>query len=329
MLPDRASRLCNDILSSSSPDVNARSVAWDLLHDHRISARRVAHWEDLASGALDASLEAALRTYFDVICKRPLETYASNVNASNIPHLGDFALPGAGKMLVQVLDLTNKRCMAIWEFGKDLGLAALRGLDLSKPDALAADLDLRLSKQSLDAQVPLMDAFFTAQRLHLEAGNSQGPVWVALWDGWRARIELHQPESWAGAVGLSKEISNRCFAVLKYPVRRAGSLIRPTQLEASWYGRHFPSPPVCALATGGRVVQGEPANIVRPLAEYIHAPVPWSVQDWLLSEIPVRSTRTPVGPISVLRMDREAHWGALAMEVGKAALTAWMATPNG
>jgi hypothetical protein len=329
MLPDRAERLCNDILSTASPDVNERCVAWDLLHDHRISARRATHWEGHADAALGYSLEAAIRVYFDLVLNRPQETYRSTLNTTNIPSISDSELPAPGKMLVQVLDLTNRRSMAIWQFGKDLGFTPLGGLDLSRPDTLAADLDDLLSKMPLADQVPLMDAFFAAQRLHLEGGNAQGPVWVALWDDWRDRIDPNEPESWAGTVGLSKEAVGRCFAVLKYPARRAGVLVRPTQLEASWYGRHFPSPPACALGTGGRIMRGDPARTVPPLREYIHAPILWSVQDWLLSDIPVRSTRAKVGSVSSLRADRAAHWQALGVEVGTAELTSWMVDPNG
>jgi hypothetical protein len=286
------------------------------------------HWEGHASAALDYSLEAAIRVYFDLILKRPQETYRTVLNTNNIPFVSDSDLPAPGKMLVQILDLTNRRSTGIWQFGKDLGFTPLGGLDLSSPDALAADLDGLLSKKPLVDQVPLMDAFFAAQRLHLEAGNAQGPVWVALWDDWRDRIDTDKPESWARTVGLSKEAAGRCFVVLKYPARRADVLVRPTQLDASWYGRHFPSPPVCALGTGGRIVHGDPARIVPPLREYIHAPIPWSVQDWLLSDIPVRPTRARVGSVSSLRADRLAHWQALGAEVGTADLTSWMDRPN-
>jgi hypothetical protein len=108
-------------------------------------------------------------------------------------------------------------------------------------------------------------------------------------------------------------------------------LICPTQLEAHWYGRHFPTSPGCRFQEGGRVVEGrlsvfsDPAYA--PLREYIHAPIPLYVTDWLGAGFPVLRTAGLVGREDYLERDRAAHWRALIREFPDT--ESWMAEPNG
>ncbi|MGD1093993.1 MAG: hypothetical protein ABSB35_18660 [Bryobacteraceae bacterium] len=204
MLPRQVTDFCLDILASGYADPNERSIAWNLLHDQRISPWRAAHWAAKAGGALHSSLAEGVRVYRDLLVKEPL-MYRGAVNASNIPRPTDPELPGPGDMLVQILDLANATSMAIWTFGKDVAhISALNGLDVSNTDRLIAGLSKRLSGRPAEDQAALLDAFFNAQNFHLQQGGHQGPVWVTLWERWLPRIDLREPETWAKAVGLSK-----------------------------------------------------------------------------------------------------------------------------
>ncbi len=186
-----------------------------------------------------------------------------------------------------------------------------------------------------------MTAFFDAQKEFLEAAEANrrrgvktaalGCCWVALWDPWRSLVS-DSADDWCEAVGLAKKPSQTpaWMAVLKYTVRSARRLIRPTQLEAGWYGRHFPTPGECALETGGRVVDGREAVFStagrRALREYLHAPIPLDVSYWLDARFPVRRTTRVLGDPSDLERDRSGHWSALREEFP--GMKAWMPVPN-
>jgi hypothetical protein len=250
----------------------------------------------------------------------------------NLPRSNAPDLPSGPEQLVHVLDLTNRISRAVWQFGKDSGIAGLSGLDLVSADSLAASLAQQLAGRPISEQLPLMRAFFRAQELYTGTGEPYPPVWVALWRHWSLAIDLANSEFWASSMGLSKPKEGCWLAVLRYPAIRAGQLIRPTQLEAGWFGRHFPSPSVCTLGSGGRIVHGldsAAAPAGNCLWEYLHKPIAWSEHDWLSSEMPVLRTARPVGPASRLLSDRELHWRRLSKEFGSQAVSSWMAKANG
>lgn len=154
------------------------------------------------------------------------------------------------------------------------------------------------------------------------------PVWVTREAEWKKRTSA-SATGWCESVGVCRPDS--CWmAVIAYPARRAGQLIRPTQLEAGWFGRHFPTPLSCSRETGGRIVEGRTAIALRSdhasLPEYIHAPIRLKVDDWRRAGFPVLDTVVPAGPHARLFADREAHWMALQRKFP--GLVAWMASPN-
>ncbi|MEK7408747.1 MAG: hypothetical protein AAB225_27085 [Acidobacteriota bacterium] len=250
----------------------------------------------------------------------------------NLPRANAPDVATGPEQLVHVLDLTNRTSRAIWQFGKDSGIVGLSGLDLVSAESLGLSLAQQLAGRPVSEQVPLMRAFFLAQELYIGSGDPHPPVWVALWRHWSLTIDLAHSESWADAVGISKPKEGCWLAVLKYPATRAGQLVRPTQLEAGWFGRHFPSPNVCTPGSGGRIVHGLDSAVVPAgncLWEYLHKPIPWSEYDWLSSGMPVSRTARPVGPVGTLLSDREFHWGRLKREFGEKAVSSWMKNANG
>jgi len=336
MLPERVIRLCDDLLETSRDDDNARGVSWNLKHEHRISDERGNHWAELMAGPLNRSLEAALRAYGDLAAETPFETYLHRwLNRANIPHPADADVPEPGDMLAHVLDLTSRRSMDIWRLGKDKDVSDLLRdrCDVRSADTLAPFLARHLSDKSTGAQLPIMRAFFSAYRLYVEERRPHGPVWAALWEKWFERINRLRAESWGCAMGLCKPQPPHWLVILKYPVDLAGTLVRPTQLEAGYFGRHFPTPPCAGTGNGGRIVHGRNGqsntNPTKALREFVHLPMRWTEHEWIASRLPVIETAVVVGGVNQLRLDREGHWTDLCYEYGPNQVSSWMNPANG
>jgi len=335
MLPNRVMRRCDDLLGGPTYDANARAVAWNLKHEHRVSDERGIHWADLMAGPLSDSLKTALNVYGDSVAARPFETYRHRVlNRNNILHPSDADLPGPGDTLVHVLDLTGPRSIAIWRDLKDQDSAGLLGdWDSNGVDSLRPVLDKLLARRSIEEQLPLMRAFFSAYRGYLEKREPHGPIWAALWSKWFDRVNRMRAESWASATGLCKLTPPNFLAILKYPADLGNPLIRPTQLEAGYFGRHFPSPPCASAGHGGRIVQGRSGNMntnpTKALREFIHPPIQWTEHEWVASGLPVIETAFAVGAAGELASDRSGHWSDLCHEFGQAPVSTWMDPANG
>ena len=203
----------------------------------------------------------------------------------------------------------------------------IRGLSRIDPANSATIASTIQKVQDSGGEYRLIDGFLEAQRKYLDEKQEAAPVWVTRWDGWRRRIDPQRPETWAEAVGLRKPFARRPLIALRYSVREARLLVRPSQLDAGQMGRHFPSPTVCPLGDGGRVVQGGGSS-ENALEEFIHAPVPWTLGHWQADELPVAFTQTPIGPDSALRADRDQHWQVLGQEFTVQQVQDWMPNSN-
>ena len=225
------------------------------------------------------------------------------------------------------------------------GASAIGPAEESVPASASWAADA-LGSGNQDHQAPLMNDFFLAmnglieQAKKTQAGPDPvptlSPFWVTRWERWTAAIELLEElplssaNDWGASMGMMKIGVPTWFAVVSYSARRAGTLFRPTQLEAGLFGRHFPAPPSCALSKGGRVVDGRSqAQMLanhRPLREYIHEPIALRLEDWERAGLPVRPTTAMVGDPVSLQSDRQWIWGAFcrhSTEVPK-----WMPSAN-
>ena len=306
---------CEDLALTFGP--NDSAVGWNLLYEHRLSDLSINEWLT-ANGdpRLAQEILNSLVLHDEHLRAHPRATYLSQANEHNIRHPGNGCCVGGGQSLAHVLDLTNRFAREVWGHGKDeLGLG---WLDLA---ALPASF-LRVGDERT------MTSFLRSLASFSEAGNRLPPTWVAEWADWQSRIDPAIPESWAGAVGLSKPPS-AVLAVFKYSVQRTGRiLIRPTQLEAGAFGRHFPSPECAAPDLGGRVIDANGLATHSPV-EFLHEPFVWDIDDWTHSELPLGYLSTSVGPAAQLFMDRDRHWQEpLQREFGREPIVAWMAAPN-
>jgi hypothetical protein len=334
--------VCLNVLTQVPPEDNDRAVAWNLMHERRVDDQWGDFWfRQNGQPGSPQTLRDSLNGYQNRLRTYPIDAYADlESKAGNFVNPGSTEAPERSEQLVNVFDLWSPGSRIIWNYGftRSLGILARTGKfdkdAKSMPDSFLSILETN----TIDAQTPLMETFFDAMKQYLEEVETRrrthdvmatlNPSWVTLWKKWLVRVG-DSANDWCDSVGLAKDPA-RWVAVVTYPVHQAKRLICPTQLEAGWYGRHFPTPPLCCTGKGGRVVEGRPSLYSAPnhtlLPEFIHAPVPLSLSNWLASGFPVRSTSRPVGSPAVLRPDREGHWHGLDREFGD--IKAWMPRAN-
>lgn len=119
--------------------------------------------------------------------------------------------------------------------------------------------------------------------------------------------------------------SPRWVMPLRYKVREAGTIARPTQLDADWYAYHFPSPPQTPLAMGGHPMDLGSPKAAQLLPEYIHKQIGHKIDHWIDSGKKIGKTTQAV--TANLADMRRAHHELLVSRHGPDVL-GWMPDPN-
>ena len=136
------------------------------------------------------------------------------------------------------------------------------------------------------------------------------------------------PESWLEAVGIPRATYPRWILVLRYTAGEARPLVRPTQLEAGWFGFHFPSPLASSADAGGHAMSlGERDGNLRLqiLPEFIHARVRYHLKHWKAAGQMCDVTTRAVGLVDHLATYRAAHYEDLVADYGEEAISGWIA----
>jgi len=149
------------------------------------------------------------------------------------------------------------------------------------------------------------------------------PTWATTW----AAFEPYQndgPDRWLQVLGVSSPLSHWVI-LLKYTVAEAGTLARPTILDARGNGYHFPSPPNISTAFGGHPVdlRVDP-RATELLPEYIHKQIRHTVSHWTDAGAKIGQTSVP-DPTS-LEDQRRAHHDLLVKTYGSD-VAGWMSAP--
>lgn len=277
-------------------DYDCRTMGWNLYHDRRISADRFA-----------AFAEYQRRNRTNIICGASMSHAVSNyhqdrVNKTSAPDFLDpdlnknnfhdarpsglSALHGS-KLLIRVLNLNRlnsvyraakqARIAGFDRFGKTVSRQRIPG---HPPDTHQLSTLEWLDERLKVFQQP--SAQFDDRRLAshhflralLEFMNSDRhthpyqPVWATVWADFSLR-EWIVPARWPQMVGLRSDPAEPSWLLLlRYPVREAGSLVRPTQLDSGWYAEHFPTPP--DAVTGHPMDLDAATRLRRHLPEFIH-----------------------------------------------------------
>ena len=133
------------------------------------------------------------------------------------------------------------------------------------------------------------------------------PTWATTW----AAFEPHEedgPERWLQVLGMAKP-PPRWLILLRYTVAEAGTLVRPTILDAKWNAYHFPSPPSPQVSPA---VGGHPMDLrISPkatsvLPEFIHKQIQHSLAHWMDLGGKIGRTQSP-NP-TALADQRRAHF---------------------
>lgn len=280
----------------SSSDRDSAAMAWNLLSDHRISEQRFDSFQRAADEAPpiidDATLSDALGHYWsnEINERRSPATDApesdwpeflrETINGRN-HHGGSFAdetlapMPHGNVRLVRVINLCKMG--AVFDRARGLGNSAFSDCPpFTRHPRFAMDLlqwlDRQLSGIENASEAVLRDQPFLKALLtwmNEDRGkNPYQPAWATYWGSF-ALGDTDSPERWEERLGVRSAFTQpRWLLLLRYTVREARLLVRPTQLDAGWYPPHFPPPPEAGLAHP--VDLGTSPPHVELLPEFIH-----------------------------------------------------------
>jgi hypothetical protein len=282
-------------LMANEPDHTIATMGWNLLHDFRISSARFQQFADRLSltgnSATDGpSMGNAIGDYHRSRVQRtPDPDFLSPANSNNF--LGESGLPTLhpDKQLVRVLNLSGMHF--VFQAAQAAGIPEFLDYDRSTTRsghrlARTAWLDRQFAEfvnapergrmpERLRAN-PLLNALTR----HLNASRHSShyePAWVTLWSDFQKR-DWQRPERWSKLVGLTSPSEASWLLLLRYPVRQAGRLVRPTQLDSGWYPEHFPIPP--SALTGHAMEMDGTRPDALPLPEFIHQQIDHDPSIW-------------------------------------------------
>jgi hypothetical protein len=321
---DRAHSLGSHILEPGledlrvSPDPTRRAVAYNVMADHRVTRDREDLFLALAARAGAADVERLVREYFERrVRQRHLPDYVyDRINGDNI--LTDTAwrggLIGKNMELVRIVNLN-----ALWPVYEN----APASLHLPRKSTDVRNWLDHIYHSSLRTQELWVGRILEGLHLHRRRSPFQ-PTWATSW--WRFKTSVlddpgSHPGKWAERLGVHVSGCPKWFIVLRYTVREAGTVARPTQLDAGFYAYHFPSP-----RAAPRVQSGHPMDLAVPcrtislLPEFIHKQIDHPIEHW-------RNGLPSVGRVDAatsndIASQRGSHHALLASHYP--AVAAWM-----
>jgi hypothetical protein len=323
-------------------------MACNLICDHRVTEEREAKllsYFQLGKGSLEEKLENAFTVYLDREIRHRKHPVFLNpdLNRPNVPpdaskHFGPPPAGGARSSaspspfhpdvwLARVIDLnglvsvfTTARSRRMNPFKDFPYKPSLRkGIDRSSRDNAYSQEVLRwLDRHLLGTTLSDQKVFVAAVLDAIEAkreNQPHQPSWVTFWRSFEPHV-ASGPERWASVLGLpNRRKCDRWLIVLKYPLRAAGKLVRPTILDAGWAPYHFPSPPQATLGEGGHPVDlrlsSPPDSLIQ---EFIHEQIPHTFEHWRATKFLLGRTHRP--NCGWLAKRRSNHYRLLAREYG-------------
>ncbi len=315
----------------TSADSTWQSMACNVSNDHRVSEPREAAFDRFVDHpCTSAGLNRALVDYFEEQVrhrKRPDYVYRA-VNKDNIL-TGREGLPliQKGVKLVRVLDLNRLRF--VWQWANDPARrkktwrSTLAKFPSSPTDREVMNwLNDELDSGSLAQKERTISTLLEIMNLYGSEEPFQ-PTWATTW----AAFEPHKdegPERWMQVLGVAAP-PPRWVILLGYSVAEAGTLVRPTILDAGWYAYHFPSPPQASPTASGHPVDLRiDPRASRPLPEYIHKQIPHTFAHW--SDLGGMIGRTSSLDPTSLGDQRLAHFDLLVKTYGPDVFK-WMSNP--
>ena len=323
------SQVLSGICASSAPEYD-RAMARNLLAEHRLSKSRFQLFSTFA-GAMDdlEAIRSAVQRYHANEV-RPLVSagiepaYTRPENQQNLVNLPPRT------QVATVLNLSGlERIYA--EAWKTFRIPEFRMYDVTSPLNSQQVNDFLSPRLTDPAQrEPFLQAIFRALRRYRNSPKVERRIrtcWVAEWKALQPFLDSNIPERWSQAVGVPSDDA-AWLAVFRYPLHGRGKeipLFRPTQLDAGWYGHHFPSPPGAPLEKGGHAMylaqDGAPVAPRDLVPEYLHAQIDFTMAQWRAAGGLLGMARRVGGD---LREQRRGHWTLLQETYGNAPIATWM-----
>lgn len=275
-------------LSRAGNEPSHRMLAWNLLHDDRVSEQRAAEFFRLTGfPSKPDQVIPALNKYSDHLdAAAPEATYLAPSNANNI-------IPKSWRpkfALAHVLNLSK----VLWS------------IPHQTPEGVAKTKDRLLS--ITDRKPVLEDLLHQAFELQCNR-----PTWAADWSRLSKYSDFVAPDHWNRAVGVWR-FRESIQIVLRYEPSRVTQFVRPTQLDAGAYQFHFPSPAGRSPKRGGvamllQDLETPPRRRLPLVPEYLHAPIRFSFDDWLKAEELLAAVDDGPSPETIAF--RRRHWELL------------------
>jgi hypothetical protein len=297
-----------------------RAMARNLISDHRVTAARAEIFGNfVATECTCSALSSALIQYKTQRVRRPdIPDFANEeINGSNVLCGGSSGAHNIPKdaSLAQLINLNGLE--PVYRWAKRKGMPGFERFTRPGTSGLEQFLLEEVAEPAgfVDRVLTTLNAYSGEIKHH--------PSWVTYWED----LEPHlagSADRWAHLLGLDFEAGDFVI-VLRYPVRRAGTVARPTQLDAGWDANHFPSPPCSVIGTGGHPLDLHDTDNVRVmlLPEFVHQQVDYFVSDWIAAGSRIERTRGE--GLCSLELARERHHRLLVSVYG-VTVEEWM--PN-
>lgn len=301
-----------------SDDPTDRAIAQNFRCDS-VSIEREADFERFLPDPCDAEqFKRAVTDYFEEkIRSRALPQYVYRAKNSNNILTGGGRTPAINTdvKLVRVLDLnSSSRLFNVAKLEDARAFATFpSGHD---PRLVSAWLDNQLSERSDSEVVAFLGSVLEV--LNDSRSFPFNPIWTTTWNAF-ADHSVDRPERWLEIMGVPKP-AKHWLVQLRYTVSEAGTIARPTQLDAGWFPYYFPSPPQASDLAGTHPMDLRTSpQSDRLLPTYIHKQIHHTIDHI------VRIGRTTDPVIGNLETQRRCHRDLLARVYG-ANVFKWM--PN-
>lgn len=273
-------------LLSASSEPSDQALATNVRYDHRVTLDRERQFGITTGrpGTGPAFLKALRDYLWDRVRTQANPDFLDpRLNAGNILTDGR---PGLGAIhpdheVVRVLDLNGLQTV----YGASKSAVDSRGRPIfddfpMSPDATSVLewLDEKLGRGPAETELFIAATLRALGEYALR--HPYHPSWCTSWSDF-APHATEMPDRWGEIVGVPNTRGvARWLIILRYSVREAGTLCRPTQLDAGDYQWHFPSPPSRPATGGGSAM--DLALTAPPVlrCEYIHMQIPHSIDHW-------------------------------------------------
>lgn len=283
------------------------AVACNIRHDHRVSEEREQHFDAVCHHPRTGrKLQQAISSYFaERIRTRNLPDFVYfEINRNNLisghaklTTLSADQRPAINKevKLARILDINNLRTAfswlldvshrkLIWEESFEEYYSIPRRLTNREEQAWIdewLDRVLELGQPGRERFIESVLDMLDCIRREKAFQPSWATTWVAFEEHAKTPGGDPNPDRWIQIMGMGKNSPEHWYIALKYTVAQAGTLARPTQLDAGWYEYHFPSSEQTPLESGGHPMDLRISpSATTLLAEYIHKQIGHPVEHW-------------------------------------------------